>query len=173
MNAVDVIILTAVIASTVLGLFWGLLRQLASTFGLVIAIMMAGRFYEQLAGVLYRPEGGGLIDNQNMANIVAFAVIAIGVSLGIGIVVSVVRIVLNLLFLGWLDHLLGALFGAFQMLILIEVVLLAATLFPVPNLSEAVSQSSIAQAMIQPLSFVLDWLPPEWQILRFMLGAGR
>jgi len=172
MNWVDVTILTAIIAGTGLGLFWGLLRQIASTFGLVLAIFLAGTWYKGVAGFLYN-DGNGLINSANMANIVAFVLIVVGVSLSIGIVVSILRTVLGLLFLGWLDHLLGAVLGLVQMLLLLAVIIIAATVFPVPGLSEAVQQSSLAPSVAQPLSFIVDWLPPEFQAFRFLMNFNR
>ncbi len=172
MNWVDVTILTALITGTGLGLFWGLLRQIASTFGLVLAIFLAGNWYKGVAGFLYN-DGSGLINSENMANIVAFALIVVGVSLTIGIVVSILRTVLGLLFLGWLDHLLGALLGLVQMLLLLAVIIIAATVFPVPGLSDAVQQSNLAPLVAQPLSFIVDWLPPEFQAFRFLANFNR
>ena len=126
MNWVDVTIVTALIVSAVLGLFWGLIRQVAATFGLVLGIFLAGSFYKSLAGVFHPPEGGGLIADPNVANAVAFVLILIGVSLGIGIIASILRTVLGLLFLGWIDHLLGALLGVIQMALLMAVIIFVA-----------------------------------------------
>ena len=97
-----------------------------------------------------------------MANIVAFALIVVGVSLAIGIIASILRTVLGLLFLGWLDHLLGAVLGLVQMAMLMAVIIFVATLFPVPNLSDGIRKSSLAPFVAQPFSFLLNWLPPRW-----------
>ena len=166
MSWVDVTILTALVVSVLLGLYWGLIRQVASTLGLIAAIWLAGQHYQDLAAVLHPPEGGGLIADPNMANIVAFALIAIGVSLAVGVVAGILRTVLNLIFLGWLDHLLGAVLGGVQMLLLIEILLVVATVFPVPDLSDAVRQSTLAGIMLQPLyNVVWGLLPPEIHVL--------
>jgi membrane protein required for colicin V production len=170
MNWIDVTILTALIVSAILGLFWGLIRQVAATFGLVLAIFLAGANYKGVAGILHSPDGGGLIADQNMANIVAFVLILVGVSLTIGIIASILRTVLGLLFLGWLDHLLGAVLGLVQMAMLMAVIIFVATLFPVPNLSDAVRESALAPFVAQPFSFLLGWLPPEFDTVRFLLN---
>ncbi|HET7079263.1 MAG TPA: CvpA family protein [Chloroflexia bacterium] len=172
MNWVDVTILTAIVVSALLGLFWGLIRQIAATFGLILAIFLAGANYKAVAAFLHPPQGGGLIADENLANIIAFVLILVGVSLAVGIVASVLRTALGLLFLGWADHLLGALLGVFQMLLLMAVIIMVATLFPVPGLSDAVRQSTLAPAVARPFTFVLDWLPPEFGLLRFLLNTG-
>lgn len=170
MNWVDVTILTAITVSLLLGLYWGLIRQLAATFGLILAILLAGRFYEGLGAILSPPQGGGLIQDPAAAKIVAFVAIVIGVSVLIGIISGIVRTALNLIFLGWLDHLLGALLGVAQMLILMEAILVVATVIRVPNLSDAIDNSAVAGVLLRPLSFVVDLLPPEFQIIRVLKG---
>src|SRR3954452_9061400 len=108
MNWVDVTILTALIVSLLLGLYWGLIRQIAATFGLLASIWLAGHFYQNVANFLHPPEGGGLIGDPNMAKIVAFVGIVIVVSVVIGTISGILRTILNLIFLGWLDHIAGA-----------------------------------------------------------------
>jgi membrane protein required for colicin V production len=173
MNWVDVTIVTAIVVSGVLGLFWGLLRQVAATFGLIVAIFLAGANYKALAGFLHPAEGGGLIQDENMANIVAFVIIVVGVSLAVGVVASILRTLLGLLFLGWLDHLLGAALGILQMLLLLSVITIVATVFPVPGLSDAINNSALAPTLARPLSFIVDWLPPEFGVVRYLLNWNQ
>ncbi|MGI8588836.1 MAG: CvpA family protein [Chloroflexia bacterium] len=172
-NWVDVTIVTAVVVSAVLGLYWGLIRQVAATFGLILAIFLAGSQYRNLAGILHQPDGTGLIADENLANILAFVLIVVGVSLAVGTVASVLRTMLGLLFLGWADHLLGAVLGVAQMLLLMAVVIIVADAFPVPNLSDGVQNSTLAPLVARPFSFVVDWLPPEfWQVKSFIELGG-
>ncbi len=168
MNWVDVTIVTALAVGGVLGLFWGFIRQVAATFGLVLAIFLAGANYKALAALLHSDSGGGLIADPNVANLVAFVAIVIGVSLAVGFVASVVRTTLGLLFLGWLDHVLGAVLGVVQMALLMAVIIIGATLFHVPGLTDAIQASALAPLIAQPLSFITNWLPPEFGIVRFL-----
>jgi membrane protein required for colicin V production len=172
MSWVDVTIVTALIVSAVLGLFWGLIRQVAATFGLILGIVLAGAYYKNVSGFLHPDTGGGLIGDPNVANLLAFVLILVGVSLGIGIIASVLRTVLGLLFLGWLDHLLGALLGVFQMALLMAVVIFVATMFPVGGLSDAIRASSLAPFVAQVFSFALAWLPPEFNTVRLLLNMA-
>jgi len=123
-----------------------------------------------VAAFLHPPAGGGLVADENLANVVAFVLIVIGVSLAIGAVASLLRTVLGLLFLGWADHLLGALLGIAQMVLLMGVITIVATVFPVPGLSDAVRESTLAPLLTRPLAFVVDWLPPEFGIARFLFN---
>ena len=59
---------------------------------------------------------------------------------------------------------LGALLG------LIEAILVVASVIRVPNLSDAVDNSTLAGILLRPLSFVVDLLPPEFKIIRILKG---
>src|SRR5690242_21543949 len=100
MNWVDVTIVTAIVVSLLLGLYWGLIRQVAATFGLLAAIWLAGHFYQNVADFLHPPEGGGLIADPNMAKVVAFVGIVIIVSVVIGTISGILRTLFNFIFLG-------------------------------------------------------------------------
>jgi membrane protein required for colicin V production len=104
---------------------------------------------------------------------VAFVIIVVGVSLAVGVVASILRTVLGLLFLGWLDHLLGAALGILQMLLLLSVITIVATVFPVPGLSDAINNSALAPTLARPLSFIVDWLPPEFGVVRYLLNWNQ
>lgn len=170
MNWVDITILTTLAASTLTGLFWGLIRQVMSIVGLVGGIYLAGRFYEQVASVLHPSEGGGLVADANWAKIIAFGLIVIGVSLIAGVVGSVLRLVSNLLLLGWLDHLLGGVLGLMNSVLLVSALLAVATVFPVPNVSQAVKESQVAHLVGNFTPVVLNLLPPEFLIFRNLMG---
>jgi membrane protein required for colicin V production len=168
-NWVDIAILGLVTSSTLLGLFWGLIRQLISVGGLVGGIFMAGRFYEQAAELLHGSDGGGLVADPNLARITCFAAIVILFSLVLGGIGTVLRMVLNLLFLGWLDNVLGALLGLVTSLALVMALLAVATVFPAPNLSEDIMDSWVAQWLTNFVPVLLPLLPPEFQLFRDMV----
>ena len=169
MNWVDITILSMLLASTLMGLFWGLIRQIISIVGLAGGIFLAGRLYEPVADFLHG-DGGGLVADPNWARIIAFGAVVIGFSLALGAVGSVLRFVANLLFLGWLDHLLGALVGLVTSLMLVMSLLVVATVFPVPNVSEAIRDSQVAQWLGGFTPVVLAMLPPEFSIFRELMG---
>ena len=163
MNWVDITIIVTLAVSTLMGVFWGLIRQLIAVFGLVGGIMIAGRFYAPVADFLHGSDGQGLIADANWARIIAFVGILIIFSLALGAVGSILRVLAKLLFLGWLDHLLGGLLGLLMAVTLVMSVLVVATVFPVPGLSESVANSQVAHWFSGYVPVVLSMLPPEFQ----------
>jgi membrane protein required for colicin V production len=158
--------LSVIASSTALGLFWGLIRQLISVGGLLGGIWLAGRFYETAAELLHGPDGGGLVADPNWARILGFAAIVILFSLLLGAVGSTLRVVLNLLFLGWVDHLLGAALGLLTSVTLVASLLVVATVFPVPNVADGIRESQVAQWLTTFTPAVLAMLPPEFQLFQ-------
>ncbi|MFL5733726.1 MAG: CvpA family protein [Chloroflexia bacterium] len=172
MNWVDIAILGIVVSSVLLGLFWGLIRQVVSVLGLAAGIFFAGRLYQPIADFLHPEEGGGLVADPNWARIIAFGGVVIGFSLLIGIAGSILRFAANLLFLGGLDHLLGGLMGLVTSVSLVMAMLVVATVFPVPNLSQAIRDSVVAHWLGVFVPVIVAMLPPEFGTFRQMAGWG-
>ena len=163
MNAVDITILSIVAISTAVGFYWGLIRMVIAIIGLGGGIFVAGRFYADVAASLHPAEGGGLVGDENWARIIAFVAIVIAVSLLLGLLGSILRMVAKLLFIGCLDRALGGLLGFIMSIIFVVAVVVVVTVFPVPGLSDAVQTSQVAQQLSGFVPVVLAFLPPEFQ----------
>jgi membrane protein required for colicin V production len=172
MNWLDIAILAVIVISTLMGIFWGLIRQIIAIFGLVGGIIVAGRFYEPVAEFLHGKDGGGLVADANWSRIIAFVGILIIFSLALGVVGSVLRVLAKLLFLGWLDHLLGGILGFLMAVTLAVPLLVVATVFPVPGLSDAVRTSQVAHWFSGYVPVILTMLPPEFQQYQDIVKLG-
>ncbi len=160
MNWLDFTIIIGAIVATGMGFFWGLIRQVVSIFGLFVSIWLAAHFYTVGANIV-----SPFIQDTLARNAAGFLLIALGVSLAIGIAASAAQLAANLLFFGLVDHILGAVLGLFQFLLVTEVVLVGGTVFPTPFLHDAIAGSKIAGIMIQGFSFIVGLFPPELQAI--------
>lgn len=172
MNWVDTTILVIVLASVLMGFFWGVIRQAVTFIGLWGGLFVAGRIYQPIAEFLHPKNGGGLVAEAGWARIIAFAAVVILFTILLGIVGSLLRKVLNAFFLGWLDHVLGGLVGLITSLTFVTVLLVVVTVFPVPNVSEAIKDSVLAQWLGGFTPLVVAMLPPEFATFRAMMGWG-
>lgn len=163
MNLIDIIILASLSIGVLAGFFWGLIRQVIAVVGLIGGLIVAGKYYADLAAFLHGRDGNGLVADDNWAHIIAFVGILLLVSLAIGVIGSVLRVVARLLFLGWLDRLLGALLGLIIALTLTMALVVVSTVFPVPGLSDSVRDSQVARFFSGYIPVVLSMLPPEFQ----------
>ena len=158
MNWLDIVIIIAIVLSAISGLARGFIRTAASLIGLVLGVIVAGRFYTDFAGVF------SFINNDNAANIVAFIVIFLAVS----IIVSLLGILLARLFhatlLGWLDHLLGGAVGIIVGGLFIAAIL--AVWVKYMGTAGVIADSSIAQFLLDSFPFILGLLPAEFDEVR-------
>jgi uncharacterized membrane protein required for colicin V production len=96
----------------------------------------------------------------------------VGFSMLLGVVASVLRVAANLLFLSWLDNLLGGLLGLVMSVTLVMALLTVATVFPVSGLYNDVRESQVAQWLSNFVPVVLAMLPSEFQDFRERMTWG-
>jgi len=105
MSWLDIAIIIVIAISTVLGLRTGLIKAVLSLAGVIVGVILAGRFSTSLAGQLT------FIDSAAIAEIVAFAIILIGVMIVAAVLASLLKWVASAVLLGWVNYLGGAIFG--------------------------------------------------------------
>ena len=124
MTLVDVGIVAIIVLSTLGAISQGLLRELFSLAGLVIGLVVASWNYARLAAPLSH-----WIRSQGIANTIAFLLIAFGIMLIAGLIGSLLRKTIQLIGLGWLDSIFGAVFGFVRGCVLVMVTMIAITAF--------------------------------------------
>ncbi|MBI4200089.1 MAG: CvpA family protein [Chloroflexi bacterium] len=107
MNWVDIVILVVVLGVAFMGFRMGIIRAVVTLAGLGLGVYLGGQFHDEASEIL-KP----FIDSENLASFAGFAVIFIGTLVAATVVGHILRGILNLLFLGWLDKLVGAAAGA-------------------------------------------------------------
>ena len=121
---VDVAIVAIVILSMLAAISQGLLRELFALAGLVLGLVLASWNYARLAIPL-----GRWIHSPGIANALAFLMIAFGVMLVAGWIGSLLRKTVQLIGLGWLDSILGAVFGIIRGCVVVMVAMIAIAAF--------------------------------------------
>ncbi|AVM56826.1 colicin V production protein [Bacteroides heparinolyticus] len=116
MTMIDILIIAAFGAGTVIGFMKGFIRQLASILGLIVGLLAAKALYAGLAGRLCP----AVTDSMTVAQILAFLIIWIAVPLGFTLVASLLTKALEAISLGWLNRLLGSGLGALKYLLLVS-----------------------------------------------------
>jgi membrane protein required for colicin V production len=157
MNWLDIIILISLVASVIGGIATGLIRGLVSLAGLIIGIILAGRFYLTVAGWF------GFISNKDIANIIAFGLILFVIMILAGIIGKALHAIASAILLGWLDHLAGGFIGLVMAFISWGTLLaLWAHFFG----GDAIANSAIAQVMLDKFPLVLALLPSQFDSVR-------
>jgi membrane protein required for colicin V production len=140
MNWLDIVIIVVVAALGIAGLRQGMIRTVFGIAGLIGGIFLAGRYYDELAALLF-PSGA------TWANIVSYAIIAVATLVVAGVIGWLLAKLVNFAALGWLDKLVGCILG-----IVIGGLLCAAILAIVvkyyPGIEATINQSVIARFLV-------------------------
>jgi membrane protein required for colicin V production len=124
MNAFDIIISVIFGYCLVRGLFRGLIKELASIIGVLSGFYAAYTYYQEVARIME-----GWISNTAYLNILSFLVIFCFIFIIISIMGILIKYLLNIVFLGWIDRLFGAMFGMTKAILIASVLLIALTSF--------------------------------------------
>ncbi len=130
MTAADWIIVAVLAGSTAIAFAKGFFVEVFSLAGIVVGLMAAAAGYGKLAPALSRwLSWSGLLRETEVSNLLAFLLIVFGVMLGAGLVGRILRGAARQVGLGWMDRLLGALFGLLKGCAAVTLVLLAIAAF--------------------------------------------
>ena len=114
MHVIDIIILILIGVGVIQGLMKGSMKELAAIVGFVAGLLLAralfGTVAEQLAPALRT--------SITVAQILSFILIWVAVPIGCSLIASVLTKALDVVNLGWLNRLAGALLGAAKMMLL-------------------------------------------------------
>ena len=153
----DIVILVALAYPAFNGLKKGLIKAILSLAGLIIGIILAGQFYQQLAELLT------FIPDENLTNIAAFVLILVGVMAVATLVARLLDTVVKITLLGWVNHLGGAVFGMVLGAILMSALLATwVKFFGIDTISE----SFLATALLDKFPLILALLPEEFDTIR-------
>jgi len=158
MNWIDIVILVIVAVSTFTGLKRGIIKAALSLAGLIIGVILAGRYYSNLAGLLT------FIEQDTIAQGVAFAIILIGVMVIAGVLAAVLKWITSITMLGWANHLGGGIVGFLLGAIFCGSLLTLWVNFMTPP--EVVRESSMANILLDRFPAVLALLPDEFDAIR-------
>jgi membrane protein required for colicin V production len=124
MNTFDIIISAIFGYCLVRGLFRGLIKELASIIGVLSGFYAAYTYYQEVARMM-----SDWISNTGYLNIVSFMIIFCFIFIIISIIGILIKYLLNIVFLGWIDRLFGAVFGMIKAILIASVLLITFTSF--------------------------------------------
>jgi membrane protein required for colicin V production len=156
MNSIDIAIVVIVLLSGALGIYWGVIRQVLAIAGTLAGVVAAGRYGPQAAESLL-----SFLTDGALAQALGFVLVFAAVSGAASLAASLLHRFVGLLFLGWLDHLLGGLLGVAQGGLVCAALLLAAAAYPHAAWAQALSASRLAPPVVAAAGAALLPLLPE------------
>ena len=157
MNWLDAIIVIALIGFTVAAFRAGLIREVVTLVAVVVGVLVAGHYYDDLAEDVLL-----FIKNDKAARAIAFVSLFGSLALLGQLAAFLMKQVVSVLLLGWLDHLAGGAFGLLKGLVLVELFLMFFATFPYLGLGDAIDGSGIAPLFLDNGPALLKLLPGEF-----------
>lgn len=158
MNWLDIIILILLIVPTFVGLKAGLIKALLTIVGGVVGLILAGQFYKGFAGAL------GFISNEGAAKVVAFAIIFVGIMIIAAILAAVLKKLVSMVLLGWVNKLGGAIFGFLVGAIFCGALIAMWVKFL--GIGDTISDSALAGFLLNSFPLALALLPSEFDSVK-------
>jgi membrane protein required for colicin V production len=140
MNWLDIVITVVVALLGFAGLRQGMIRTVFGIAGLIGGIVLAGRYYDELAARLF-PSGA------SWANIAAYAIIAIATLVVAGVIGWLLAKLVNFAALGWLDRVTGLILGIVIGGLLCAAILAIAVKF-YPGMKATIDQTVLARFLV-------------------------
>lgn len=135
MNAFDIVVIVVVSFCLIRGLFRGLIGEVSGIIGVVAGFYGAYTYYPMIT--VYAE---GWIENIAVRNLIAFFLLFCAILLAVGLLSALIRKLLKLVFLGWVDGFFGLVFGAAKGILIMSVFFIMVTTF-LPKNSSFLNQS--------------------------------
>ncbi|UCF89908.1 MAG: CvpA family protein [Desulfobacterales bacterium] len=142
MNPFDILIIVILVYCLVRGLFRGLVKELASIMGVLGGFYAAYTYYPLVARLLAR-----LISDPAYLNIASFLAIFGSVIIVVSILGIIIKYLLSIAFMGWVDRCFGLGFGFLKSVLIIAVLFIALTTF-LPAGSPFIKESLLAPRVV-------------------------
>jgi membrane protein required for colicin V production len=157
MNWLDIVIIVVAVLLGIVGLRQGIIKTVFGIAGLIGGIVLAGRYYDELAAVL-SPSGATWV------NIAAYAIILIATLIVAGVIGRLVAKLVHLVLLGWLDRLVGCVLGVFIGGLLCAAILAIVVKY-YPGTEAVISQSGLARFLMERFPLLLALLPGDFDFI--------
>jgi len=158
MNWLDIVVIVVLAIATFSCLRVGIIKAALSLAGLILGVILAGRYYVPLSGQL------SFISSAGVAKIVAFAIILVGIMIIAAILAALLKWVTSIMMLGWVNRVGGAVFGLVLGTIFCSALL--ATWVKFLGMGGAIAESGLATILLDRFPLVLALLPDEFDTIR-------
>ena len=138
MNLLDVAIVVILLYCLIRGFFRGIIKETASLAGVMIGFLGARMYYKEVSQLF-----SGWISNAGYREILGFLLIFVTLFFIVALIGIVARYLMKVVFLGWLDRLLGVVFGFFKGILIVSIIFLTLASF-LPKGASILTGSSLS-----------------------------
>jgi membrane protein required for colicin V production len=139
MNGFDLVVLVIVMFCMVRGLFRGLIREVSGIVAVIAAFYGAFTYYWMLSDPLVI-----LIQTPTTRHLISFCILFCGIMILVGFLAALIRKLLHLVFLGWVDRTFGMIFGTAKGALIVSVLFVMLTAFVPAGIAPVMAESETA-----------------------------
>ncbi len=155
-TVLDIVAILILLVSVATAALKGFAAELISLASVVLGLVLAFAFYGRLGGILSHLGTGESVALLGGFLLIFGAVVAWGI-----LMTRLVRKTLKLLYLRWADRLLGTVFGVVRGWLVVAIIFLAMTAFPVTG--DLVADSVSGEFFLTSAGIVIRFAPEELQ----------
>ena len=128
MNFIDLSVIIVTSFFLLRGLFRGFVLELTILIGLIAGYLISITYYDYLSIFVLKANFPQIPDS--VADVISFAVLFIGINIGLRFAAGVVTKTLKFAMLNWLNKLLGAVFGTLKAFLIMGIIVFIINLIP-------------------------------------------
>ncbi|MBF0111823.1 MAG: CvpA family protein [Desulfamplus sp.] len=147
-NSFDIFIIIVISFGLLRGFFRGFIKEISSIVGVIAGFYGAYTYYKLVAVHLNSLlTDWGYAEWTAYGNIASFFLIFFAILLFTTLIANIIRYLLKIVFLKWVDRLFGLLFGATKGILVVSVVFTVLTTF-LPNQPEFITKSTLTPYVV-------------------------
>ena len=158
MNWLDIVLIVVIGIAAFIGLRKGIIKMALTLAGLIVGIVVAGRYYASFSQYLT------FISSPTWAKVAAFTIIFIGIMMIAALLARLLESTASVIMMGWANRLVGAILGFILGALFCGVILAVwAKYIGTPGV---VAQSQVAPVLLGTFPRVLALLPQNFDSVR-------
>ncbi len=144
MNGFDLMVLVIVLFCMIRGVFRGLIREVSGIVAVIAGFYGGFSYYWMLSPYL-----DFLIQTQGIRHLVSFGVLFCGIVILVGLLAALIRKLMHVAFLGWVDRTFGLFFGTAKGFLIVSVLFIMLTSFVPSGAATWMNRSETAPYLAQ------------------------
>jgi len=155
MNPIDIIIIVIIGFCFLRGLFRGIIKELSSIIGVFAGYHFAYTYYNQIGEIIVQWD---ILKDDSLRNIIIFLIIFCVTFFIVSIIGIIIRYILKMMFLRWIDLSFGAVFGTIKGILISSVLIITLTTF-LPKEASIIKESIMAPKISMVSETLMKMLP--------------
>jgi len=144
MNGFDLMVLVIVLFCMIRGAFRGLIREVSGIVAVIAGFYGAFNYYFMLS-----PHLEFLIHTPGIRHLVSFSVLFCSIVILVGLLAALIRQLMHVVFLGWVDRTFGLIFGTAKGVLIAAVLFIVLTAFVPSGTTSLINRSETAPYLAQ------------------------